>query len=161
MGLAVSPLPFHLSVVAFIGEFVTLYTMFSLLRSRATGTLVEMLPDEKEWKALTLFYVPTYILTLAYLILKVTDVASLSFIVLVTCMTILPAPLWIVLLKRNASKKQEVEEVDLKDYVSRRHLLLFLFLTSLPLFFLIPVSMFLRVLVMVLSLAVMIVDIIK
>jgi len=161
MGLAVSPLPFHLSVVAFIGEFVTLYTIFSLLRPRATGTLVEMLPDEKEWKALTLFYVPTYILTLAYLILKITDVVSLSFIVLATCMTILPAPLWIVLLKRNASKKQEVEEVDLKDYVSRRHLLLFLFLTSLPLFFLIPVSMFLRVLVMVLSLAVMIVDIIK
>ncbi len=163
MGLAVSPLPFYLSVIALFAEFTLLYLMFSFLSDSPITSLSisEILPNKREWKILTASFLPIYFLILGFLVWKVSKLLPLSTIIVLMGMNLLAVPFLIILLKRCKKKHMETVNIELKKYVNKKHLLIFLCLASLPLFFLAPVSATLGVLTTLIVLFFVLADILR
>lgn len=163
MGLAVSPLPFYLSVVALFAEFTLLYLMFSFLSDSPITSLsiIEILPSRKEWKILTASFLPIYFSFLAFFVWKVSKLLPLSTIIALMAINLLAIPFLIILLKRCKKKRMKTMNIELKKYVNRKHLLIFLCLASFPFFFLIPVSAALGIVTTLIVLFFIIVDILR
>ena len=164
IGLAVSPLPFYLSVIALIAEFTLLYLMFSFLSDSTITSLSisEILPNRKEWKILAVTLFPIYFLLLAFFVWReVLTFVPLSIVILSILITLLPLPFWIILLKKCKKKHMKTVNIELKRYVNKKVLLIFLCLNSLPLFFLVPISMALRIVMTVIVLFFLLVDVLK
>ena len=163
IGLAVSPLPFYLSVIALLAEFTLLYLMFSFLSDSpiTSLSLSEILPNEKEWKILATTLLPIHFLILTYLTWRVLTSVPISIGIASILITLLPLPFWIILLKKCKKKSMKTMNIELKRYTNKKYLLIFLCLNSLPLFFLVPISMALRVVMTGIVLFFLLVDVLK
>ncbi|OYT42524.1 MAG: hypothetical protein B6U78_00990 [Candidatus Aenigmarchaeota archaeon ex4484_224] len=163
MGLAISPLPFYLSVIALFAEFTLLYLMFSFLSDSPITSLSisEILPNRKEWKILTASFLPIYFLILAFFVWKVSEDLPLSTIIALMGINLLAIPFLIILLKRCKKKHMKTVNIELKKYANRKHFLIFLCLASLPFFFLAPVSAALGILTTLIVLFFVLVDILR
>ena len=164
MGLAVSHLPFYLSVIALFAEFTLLYLMFSFLSDSPITSLSidEILPNKKEWKILTASFLPVYFSILGFLIWRASEQhLPLSTILALMAINLLSLPFLIILLKRCKKKCMQTMNIELKKYVNRKHLLIFLCLASFPLFFLIPVAIALGILTTLIVLCFVSIDILR
>ena len=133
MGLAVSPLPFYLSVIALFAEFTLLYLMFSFLSDSPITSLsiTEVLPSRKEWKILTASFLPIYFSFLAFFVWKVSKLLPLSTIIALMGMNLLAIPFLIILLKKCKKKCMETMNIELRKYVNKKYLIIFLCLAFL------------------------------
>ncbi len=135
MSLVVSFLPFYLSVIAFIAEFTLLYLMFSFLSdSQITSlSISEILPDRKEWKILVVIYSPIHFLILIHLALGALALVPLSTVILMIAiyLLLLSIPFLIILLKKCKKKCMETMNIELRKYVNKKYLIIFLCLAFL------------------------------
>ena len=133
MGMLTSPLSFHLSLIALIGEVALVYLLALIIlgKTQRNVDFKTLLPNEKEWKIITVAFFMIYVPLMGHLAYKAK--VPLNLILLNVLPAAILTPIFLVLLRFRLNKNLSgtLETIDLSKHFSLKKPLLIFFLLTL------------------------------